>query len=155
MIRLSFHEDRRRLELHFDSDPANIAPARKAVEAFAAECAFDPKSCEEIGLAVNEALANVTRHAYCGAADQPVIVLAEAGAESLGISIRDWGNGVNPMDLPPKPVDPLQPGGLGVLCMKQLMDEVVFTGQGDGMLLSMTRRRPAQRGAHRKTRRSA
>jgi anti-sigma regulatory factor (Ser/Thr protein kinase) len=38
-------------------------------------------------------------------------------------------------------VDPLTPGGLGMVCLGQLMDEVVYAPQRDGMLLTMSRRR--------------
>jgi len=35
----------------------------------------------------------------------------------------------------------MMPGGLGMVCLRQLLDEVVFTPQPDGMLLTMVRKR--------------
>ncbi|MGH7179238.1 MAG: anti-sigma factor antagonist [Tepidisphaeraceae bacterium] len=126
------------------SDPAEIAPVRQAIERFAQDCGFDKKACDEIGLCVNEALANVIRHAYDGKPGNPIQLDAALSGQTLQISIRDWGNGVNPESLPPKKHNPLQPGGLGLVCLRQMMDSVSFTAQADGMLLAMGRSR--QRG---------
>ena len=47
------------LRLKITSDPATLASTRRAVEMFAAQCGFDETARGEIGLVVNEALANV------------------------------------------------------------------------------------------------
>src|SRR5262249_50579153 len=113
------------IRLRIESDPANLAGARRAVESLAAQIGFDELAAGGLGLVVNEALANVMRHAYSGAKDRPIQIDAEALDDSTGgirILIRDWGSGVNPAAHPPKKYDPLQPGGLGLVCMRQLMD---------------------------------
>jgi anti-sigma regulatory factor (Ser/Thr protein kinase) len=130
-----------RLRLKITSDPANLAAVRQSLEALGAENGFAQRACEEIGLCVNEALANVIRHAYAGATDQPIELTAEVVDGSMHIDIRDWGNGVNPTDLPAKPHDPLKPGGLGLLCLKKMMTHVRFMPQPDGMLLHLTRKK--------------
>src|SRR5689334_11788877 len=91
--------DRDHVELNLNSDPANLAAARTAIEEFcAARAKFDPKAVGEVGLCVNEALANVMRHAYSGAVDQRINIVAkfEPSDGSVAITIRDWGTGVNP-----------------------------------------------------------
>ena len=55
------------------------------------------------------------------------------------VSIRDWGNGVDPSTMPCREYDPLEPGGVGLICLKQWMDDVRYTPQRDGMLLTMKR----------------
>jgi serine/threonine-protein kinase RsbW len=106
---------------------------------FAAQCGFDETARGEIGLVINEALANVMRHAYQGATDQPIEVTALETDDGLMMTIRDWGLGVNPFELPAKKHDPMKPGGVGLICMRQMMDEIHFQKQADGMLLTMTR----------------
>jgi anti-sigma regulatory factor (Ser/Thr protein kinase) len=131
------------VRLNITSDPANLATVRKAVEELAAAHGFDATACGEIALCVNEALANVTRHAYGGATDRPIEFAAdmdERDAE-LRVRIRDWGSGVNPESLPAKKRDPMTPGGLGLVCLRKMMDDVRFTPQPDGMLLEMSRRK--------------
>ena len=137
-----------RLMLNVTSDPANLAPVRRACEAFCRSHGLDDAATADVGLCVNEAMANVTRHAYGGATDKPVVVTSESlqasdgGNAGVRITIRDWGTGVNPLALPPKERDPLQPGGLGLVCLRQLVDEAVFTPQPDGgMLLTMIKRK--------------
>ncbi len=135
-----------RLVLNVTSDPANLAPVRRACEEFCARHGLDEAAVADVGLCVNEAMANVTRHAYGGATDKPVVVTVEAlGAnhsEGVRLTVRDWGTGVNPLSLPPKQRDPLQPGGLGLICLRQLVDEARFEPQpGGGMLLTMEKKK--------------
>ena len=127
------------LRLRITSDPANLAPVRRELEAFCAACGFDEASRGQIVLCVNEALANITRHAYQGAEDRPVQLDADLEDGSLRIRIRDWGCGRVPPDCPPAR-DPLKPGGVGMVCLRELMDDATFTPQPDGMLLTLERR---------------
>lgn len=129
------------LRLNILSDPANLAGVRRSIESMCAENGFDKKACDEIGLCVNEAMANVIRHGYGGAKDRPIAITADAADGAMQIRIRDWGNGINPMELPPKPPDPLRPGGLGLLCLERMMTTIQFIPQPDGMLLEMVRKK--------------
>ena len=136
-----------RLELRIDSNPARIAAARRAVERFAEGLGFHDVAQGQLGLCVNEALANVIRHAYAGATDRPICITVGEVRENgtvtaLRVTIRDWGNGVNPESLPPKPYDPLEPGGVGLICLQELLDEVKYEAQPEGgMLLTMIKRK--------------
>lgn len=125
------------------SDPATLASTRHAVEELALSGGFDATACGEIALVVNEALANIMRHAYGGAKDRPIELVAELKDDEIQIRIRDWGPGVNPELLPHthEPHDPLKPGGLGLICLRHMMDRVVFTPQRDGMLLELSRKK--------------
>src|SRR3712207_7212584 len=53
-------------------------------------------------------------------------------------------SGVNPLTVG-KVHDPLTPGGLGLVCLRQLLDEMAFTPLPDGMLLTMVKRRAGAR----------
>jgi len=130
-----------RVDLKIRSDPSQIAAVRKAVEEVGAAGGLDRASVADVGLCVNEALANVMRHAYGGAKDRPILVSAHCQDGRLVVTIRDWGNGVNPASLPPRPYDPLEPGGLGLICLQRMMSDVKYLPQGDGMLLVMTKER--------------
>jgi serine/threonine-protein kinase RsbW len=127
-------------DVRIKSDPARLAEVRHDLEAFCEACGLGAVLTANVGLCVNEALANVIRHAYRGRIDRPIHVRAECEHGELWLSIRDWGNGMAPDLLPVENYDPLMPGGLGLVCLKQLMDEVMFVPQRDGMLLSMRKR---------------
>jgi anti-sigma regulatory factor (Ser/Thr protein kinase) len=128
-----------RLELTIQSDPACIAGVRRAVEALAAASGMGDAGVGEVGLCVNEALANIIRHAYGGADGRPIVVAAYCQDGALVVTMRDWGNGVNPAALPAKPREELTPGGLGLICLRRMMTRVEFAPQADGMLLVMTK----------------
>ncbi len=132
------------LSLRFQSDPATLAPVRLEVEALAAGLGFEEDGVFKIGLCVNEALANVIRHAYGNATDRPIELTAEPITSPAGIRIRirDWGCGVDPLTLPKNqvPKDPLNPGGLGLPCLKAMMDRMEFVPQPQGGMLLIIER---------------
>jgi anti-sigma regulatory factor (Ser/Thr protein kinase) len=143
-----------RVTLQFRSDPATLRPVRLALEEYGKEAGLSPEATDAIGLALNEALANVMRHAYRGATDRPIDVTFERRPSgdrrhvAVAVLIRDWGTPFDPNKVPPKPpVDPskldslddLTPGGLGLMCIKELMDDVRYERQPDGMLLTMVK----------------
>jgi anti-sigma regulatory factor (Ser/Thr protein kinase) len=129
----------RQLELKITSDPANLAPVRRELEGFCAECGFVDSARGEIVLSVNEALTNITRHAYGGAIDRPIHLRLTFADGTLRIALRDWGNGKLP-EARPSCREPLKPGGVGLLCLRELMDRIEFEPQPDGMQLIMERR---------------
>ena len=130
------------LRLNVTSDPANLAEVRRACEAFCLAHGLTPEAAADVGLCVNEAMANVTRHAYAGATDRPVRVTADFDGQAVTVTVRDWGSGVNPSAVAPKQ-DPAAPGGIGLVCLRRLLDECVYTPQPDGMLLTMKKYKSA------------
>jgi serine/threonine-protein kinase RsbW len=127
--------------MRINSDPAHLAPVRKAVEGFAAQNGFAQKAVHDVGLCLNEALANVMRHAYGGRKDGPIVVTAEASAAELVVRVRDWGNGIDPSTIPHEPYNPLTPGGVGLICLSELLDQMVYEPQRDGMLATLVKKR--------------
>src|SRR5687767_1216029 len=128
--------DGQHLVLNVSSDPANLGPVRRACEAFCRRQGLDDAAVADVGLCINEAMANIMRHAYGGATDRPIAVKADvvggggaSAASGVQITVRDWGSGVNPLSLPPRPRDPMEPGGLGLICLRQLLDDVRFDPQ--------------------------
>ncbi len=132
----------RRLELKITSDPANLRHVRKEIEKFAAHAGMPAEVCDNIGLVINEALANIIRHGYGGATDKPIEVVSEFGGIELRITLRDWAKPFDPSDHLKEP-DPanLTPGGLGLMCMRKLMDDVKWEKLPDGMRLTMIKRK--------------
>jgi serine/threonine-protein kinase RsbW len=127
--------------LRIDSDPVNLAPARKAVEQFTTDNGFPESAAHDVGLCLNEALANVMRHAYGGRHDRPILITADATAADLTVRVRDWGNGIDPSTIPHEPYNPLTPGGVGLICLSELLDRMVYEPQPDGMLATMVKKR--------------
>jgi serine/threonine-protein kinase RsbW len=136
------------LHLHVTSDTANLARVRRVAEAYAKAAGFDEAATAEIGLVVNEAMANVIRHAYQNQPGKPIEFEAQSVTEphdglALRLRIRDWGTGRDPATVPKRGYVPGEPGGLGLVCLRAMMDEVRYDPQPDGMLLTMTKRKKA------------
>jgi serine/threonine-protein kinase RsbW len=131
------------LELALTSDAAGIKPVRKAAETACDLAGLDAAAAAEVGLCVNEALANVIRHAYDDEPGKPISLTLSAVTNGGGlcIEIRDWGSGDLPEPDAAHTQNPLMPGGLGLMCLRKLMDDVVFEPADPGMRLIMCRHR--------------
>ena len=122
------------------SHPANLRQIRKELEDFAKSIGLPEKSAYDVGLVLNEALANIIRHGYGGAVDRPILVQADRVGAHFELVIRDWGKPFDPALIKQKNLGELSPGGLGLLCMRRLMDDVKFERLPDGMLVRMTKK---------------
>jgi anti-sigma regulatory factor (Ser/Thr protein kinase) len=152
-----------RMELKMTSHPSILRPARLALEEFGRQAGLPGEQADDLGLVLNEALANVIRHAYGGATDKPIVVTfdrrVEGDKEEIVVEIRDWAKPVDPAKLPDtKPIAPgadldvIKPGGLGLICMRKHMDAVHFAPQADGTLLTMIKKvAPAKSEGERKS----
>ena len=129
------------LFLRTTSDTAELSPVRRQIEAFCAANGFDERAAGEVGLCVNEAMANIIRHAYRSRKGEPIEVTATVADATLRVLLRDWGEGAPPGALPTEKDDPMEPGGLGLICLGRLLDRVTFTPQPKGMLLELMRKR--------------
>jgi serine/threonine-protein kinase RsbW len=135
------------LQLHVTSETANVSAVRRAVEAYSAAAGFDETEAGQIGLVINEAVANIIRHAYHGQSGRPIELTAESLPDgshgmSMRLRLRDWGDGADPEKARKRDYIAGQPGGLGLVCLRGFMDEVEFAPQPDGgMLLTLVKRK--------------
>ena len=133
--------------LTINSDSVELRQVRSAIEAAGSRVGFDKKDCHAMALAVDEALANVIKHAYGGACDKKIeIEIAElsgdTGEKGLKINIRDFGKAVEISKIKGRDLEDIRPGGLGVHIMRKVMDEVIFEcPPSGGTLLQMVKYR--------------
>src|SRR5712671_115874 len=82
----------------------------------------------DLNIAVEEILSNVIRHGCSG--DQSITMCVAANGEQVRIEIQDSGVEFNPLTHPlPDPKAPLEqrrPGGLGILMVVKMMDQVSY-----------------------------
>ncbi len=120
------------IEITMVSDPSNIGVVRVAVEEYCAKHGFSEEQTGQIGLAVNEALANVIEHGYEGSVCELIHIAmmmveeSEDGGASLKLVIRDHGKQVDPRCIKGRDLDDVRPGGLGVHIIKTVMDDVRY-----------------------------
>jgi stage II sporulation protein AB (anti-sigma F factor) len=131
------------LRLEFYSLPVNVALARVAVAAFAAQLNYTVSELDDIKGAVSEAVSNAIIHGYEGAPDQLVKVVAVIRENELEIVVEDSGKGIGNVE------EVLRPGfstakdrlGLGFSFIGSFMDTAdVQSAPGRGTRVIMTKK---------------
>ena len=127
------------LKFQVPSDPQLLSVVRGAVRQLAAVTGLSEQECRSVTLAVDEALANIIRHAYHGQGGQPIeISCRHVGSGATGeqpsrleFLLVDWGRSVAPSELQGQPAGELEPGGLGLHLIRSIMDEIEYEPCGD------------------------
>ncbi len=83
-------------------------------------------------LAVNEAAANVIRHAYAGRPDAPFRVVAASNPAEVRIGLHHQGIDFDPSSVPPPSFDGTRDGGFGVYMIAECVDDVRYARDADG-----------------------
>ena len=117
-----------RLELKFTipSDPRYLPVVRGAMGPLAAAMGWDESECLAITLALDEALANVIRHAYHNRADGRIELECRQNADGIEITITDNGEALDRSKLCARQIGCDQPGGLGSHIIRDVMDTVSY-----------------------------
>ncbi len=119
---------------------------RSAVSHMADVCGFEEEEREFIVLAVDEACANVIRHAYEGRTDGEVRLSCSAGDGQIEFVLADKGRTPRPEVLKPRCPDEVRPGGLGTYLICSVMDKVEYRVGDNGNELYLSKRlRPRER----------
>ncbi|WP_301101781.1 ATP-binding protein [Propionivibrio sp.] len=130
------------LDQNFAASTGVLAAVRAAVRA-ACQHAGNSEQCgEQVVLAINEACMNVIQHAYRFADGQHFTLRLAVDDAVLVAHLLDNGLPVSDVDLRPRELDELRPGGLGVRFMRELMDSVAYieAPQGFTNCLQLTKR---------------
>ncbi len=155
------------LEIRCLPDTRMLAPVRAMATAIAAQQGFSPDQIDQIEMAVDEACANVVRHAYRHLGISPDLSDEERAAIHAAVSEGTAGdctirlrvslaedrlvfqvidNGIGIDKTPPgvarveEFVERGGGGGLGMLIIRNYMDEVTYDQpEGQGTILTMTK----------------
>jgi len=134
------------LKLELPSHPQVLSVVRSAVQQFAAVVGFNEDECRSIILAVDEALANIIRHAYGDRYDQTIELTCRRLGPDLGTDpgtpldqvrdglefiLIDHGLPADPAQLKGRDLEDVRPGGLGMHLINQIMDQVCYQALPD------------------------
>jgi anti-sigma regulatory factor (Ser/Thr protein kinase) len=124
----------RRIQIKFSvpSDPRFLPVVRGAIGPLAAAIGWDESECRRIVLAVDEALANVIRHAYHSRTDGLMEVEFRETSGGLQIILLDNGDAPDMSKICAREVGSIQPGGLGTHIIKEVMDEFKYEESPEG-----------------------
>jgi serine/threonine-protein kinase RsbW len=135
------------LKLELQSNPEALCLVRATIERAAEVLHFHDSETRAIVRSVDEALANVMRHAYGGRTGLPIEMSCrklqlggqKAAQGGIEILLADKGVPLKPATLKSRPLDEIRPGGLGLHFIRQSMDEVEFTRKKGKNLLRMVK----------------
>jgi anti-sigma regulatory factor (Ser/Thr protein kinase) len=124
----------RRLQMKFamPSDARYLPVVRGAIGPLAAAIGWDESECRAITLALDEALANVIRHAYHNRADGLIELECREIAEGLEITLLDKGDAPDKSKICARELGCDQPGGLGTHIITKVMDRVSYEVSPEG-----------------------
>jgi serine/threonine-protein kinase RsbW len=135
------------MRLHLESNPEALCLVRATLQSATEVMHFHESDSRAIVRSVDEALANVIRHAYAGRGGLPIEVTctrlwSETDAtmpRGLEIVLTDWGAAADPKKLQSRSLEEVRPGGLGLHFMKKSMDVVEFSRKNGKNLLRMVK----------------
>jgi serine/threonine-protein kinase RsbW len=135
------------LRMSLESNPESLCLVRATLQRAAEVAHFQESESRAIVRSVDEALANVIRHAYKGQGGLPIEVTCrrllcgpeQKATRGLEILLSDSGEKADPKKLRGRPLDEVRPGGLGLHFMKQSMDVVEFRRKNGKNLLRMVK----------------
>jgi serine/threonine-protein kinase RsbW len=116
--------------LRIPSQTDNLEIIREFVAKIAGKYGFDDDDISKIELAVDEACANVIKHAYGNDQHKPIDIVIKADERKLTVIVTDKGKGFDPRSMKAPDMKEylaeMRVGGLGLYLMEALMDEVDF-----------------------------
>ena len=118
---MNFH-----LKLVFPSDPRFLSIARNMVGEVSAICGLSEEVCQRVTLAVDEAIANVIRHAYKNRYDQEIELDCRANADRIVFRLLDQGEPPDPARICGQPLNDASLSGRGTHLMRAIMDEMTY-----------------------------
>lgn len=133
--------------IEFPSDPQFLCVIRSAVRHWGGVAGFSDEECRSVTLAVDEALTNIIRHAYAQRTDQRIELTCAYNDAGLEFSLLDTGRPVEASRIRGRPLDDMEPGGLGTHLIAQIMDVVEYqTLPGANRVRLVKYRAPSERG---------
>lgn len=122
------------LKMELRSRPESLCVVRGAVAPLTQGLGFSEPDCRAVVLALDEALANVIRHAYDRHPQRPIVVSFHrirapwrgASRVALEIVLVDRGHKVDRRKLHGRGLEDVRPGGLGLHFIHESMDAVEF-----------------------------
>jgi anti-sigma regulatory factor (Ser/Thr protein kinase) len=119
-------------EIEFASHPANLCLVRDFVRQFLKAMTFSETEKDLIVLGLDEACTNVIRYAYHHEPNQLICLVCEEIKNGVRFRLRDYGKQADPTRLHGRPLDLVQPGGLGIHLIRRAFNQVDYNLKKEG-----------------------
>ena len=110
------------LRISFPSHPKYLSVVRMVTAKIAEQCGFGEKIVEEIRLAVDEACANVIKHAYKGDTSKEIVLEYTNTEKEFTVILEDKGIKADIRSIKGRDLKKVRPGGLGVHFIRRVFD---------------------------------
>ncbi len=112
------------LHLELPADARLLPRTRKAVSGYLEEVGAEPEATADVALAVDEACANVIRHAFPDGAPGTIRLQAEIGDDAVTVQVEDDGVGFDPREATAREPNLDDTSGRGLQIIRTLMTTV-------------------------------
>lgn len=131
------------LKFLLPSDPRYLTVVRAAVSELGSVYGLAGEESRAVTLAVDEAMANVIRHAYRGDPERSIEIDCLARPDRLEFRLLDQGDPPDPARLRACPPEDCALSGRGTHLIRMIMDEVSYERVPSGNQLKLCKRLPA------------
>ncbi len=136
---MNFH-----LSVVMPSDPRFLAVVRSAITELSSICGLSDTDSRRTALAIDEALANIIRHAYRSRDDQLVHLNCDMSPDCLEFTLFDQGEAPDLAKLQSVPLNSDSLSGRGTHIIRLVMDEVAYERVPGGNQLKLKKHLPAE-----------
>ena len=119
-------------EIEFASHPANLCLVRDFIRQFLKPFPFPESEKDLVVLGLDEACTNVIRYAYHHEPNQLICLVCEEIEVGVRFRLRDYGAQCDPSQLQGRPLDLVQPGGLGIHLIRRAFNQVDYNLKKEG-----------------------
>lgn len=127
-------------ELEFCSHPGNLCLVRDFVRKFLATVELPDAEKDLIILGLDEACTNVIRYAYEHSTNKLMVLSCERTTDGIAFRLRDFGAKCPQEKLQGRPLELVQPGGLGIHLIKRAFTCVDYRHCDEGTELVMEKK---------------
>lgn len=129
------------LEISLENKVAELERLRQALTDFGRRHGLSPGVVHDLDLALEEILTNIITFGYTDSSAHEIRVSLRVQPGEARIDVEDDGRPFNPLEAPePDTTTPLEEravGGLGILLVRQRMDDIEYTRHGGRNLLTI------------------
>jgi serine/threonine-protein kinase RsbW len=133
-------------EIEFASHPANLSLVRDFIRQFLKPFPFPEAEKDLVVLGLDEACTNVIRYAYHHEPNQLICLVCEEIEAGVRFRLRDYGTQCDPTKLQGRPLDLVQPGGLGIHLIRRAFNQVDYNLKKEGTELVLEKHLPSENG---------
>jgi serine/threonine-protein kinase RsbW len=139
----------RQLRLTIDSDLRCVSLLGVSVRAVCLQEGISEEDAANIELCVVEASNNAIEHAYENQAGQSLEVVLALSQQGVSVAVRDHGKSIpeglleklpQSIEFNPEELDAIPEGGMGLILVKSIMDQVSYSTKSGQNTLTMNRR---------------